>query len=85
VSLFASNAANYSAYAICAEEGDCTPDTSGNFSVLLVGGTSAAPPGMAGIMALVDQKYGRQGQADYTLHALAEQHPAAFNDIMLVS
>jgi hypothetical protein len=83
VSLFASNGPNYSAYAICAEEGDCTPDASGNFSVFLVGGTSAAAPAMAGIMALVDQKYGRQGQADYTLYPLAQQQPAAFHDITL--
>ena len=83
VALFAANGPNYSAYAICGEEGDCTPDTSGNFSVFLVGGTSASAPGMAGIMALVDQKHGRQGQADYTLYPLAQQQPAAFNDITL--
>lgn len=83
VSLFAADGPNYSAVAICAEEGDCTPDASGNFSVFLVGGTSASAPGMAGIMALVDQKYGRQGQADYTLYPLAQQQPAAFHDITL--
>ena len=83
VSLFAANGPNYSSIAICAEEGDCTPDASGNFSVFLVGGTSAAAPEMAGVMALVDQKYGRQGQADYTLYPLAQQQPAAFHDITL--
>lgn len=83
ISLFAANGPNYSALAICSQEGDCTPDAGGNFSVFLVGGTSASAPGMAGIMALVDQKHGRQGQADYTLYPLAQQQPAAFHDITL--
>jgi len=39
---------------------------------------------MAAIMALIDQKYGRQGQADYTLYALAQQKPSAFHDITMV-
>jgi hypothetical protein len=83
VSLFASNGANFSIYAICAEAGECTPDSSGNFSLDLVGGTSASAPAMAGIMALVVQKYGRQGQADATLYPLAQQKPSAFHDITL--
>jgi hypothetical protein len=83
VSLFASNGANLSADAICAGGGECTPDSSGNFSVDLVGGTSASTPAMAGIMALVVQKYGRQGQADTTLYPLAQQKPSAFHDITL--
>jgi hypothetical protein len=40
---------------------------------------------MAGIMALVDQKYGRQGQADFTLYPLAHQMPSAFHDVTLGS
>ena len=32
-------------------------------------------------MALINQKYGRQGQADFTLYALANQHPSVFHDI----
>ncbi len=39
----------------------------------LVGGTSAATPSMAGILALVEQKNGAfQGQANYTLYKLAQ-------------
>lgn len=38
---------------------------------------------MAGIVALVVQKYGRQGQAGRVLYALAQQKPAAFHDITL--
>lgn len=35
------------------------------------GGTSFVAPAFAGIMALINQKYGRQGQADNVLYALA--------------
>jgi subtilase family serine protease len=83
VSLFASNGANLSAYAICAYEGECAPGSGGNAQVFLVGGTSASAPAMAGIMALVDQKYDRQGQAGFVLYPLAQQKPAAFHDITL--
>ena len=83
VSLFASNGANYSGYIICDYEGACMPDASGNFTYDFVGGTSASAPAMAGIMALVVQKYGRQGQANSVLYPLAQQKPAAFRDITL--
>jgi hypothetical protein len=82
VSLFAADGANLSAYVICANPGDCTPD-SGQIPVSVVGGTSASSPAMAGIMALVDQKYGRQGQANFVLYPLAQQVPSAFHDITL--
>ena len=85
VSLFASNGANLSAYGICAYAGECATGSGDDAAVLLVGGTSASAPAMAGIMALVDQKYGRQGQANYTLYALAQQSPAVFHDIILGS
>jgi trimeric autotransporter adhesin len=32
-------------------------------------------------MAMVNQKYGRQGQADFVLYKLATQFPASFNDV----
>ena len=83
VSLFASNGANLSAYPICAFAGECVLDGAGQAEVVLTGGTSASTPAMAGIMALVNQKYGRQGQANFTLYALAQQKPAAFHDITL--
>jgi hypothetical protein len=85
VSLFASNGANLSAYGICAYEGECAPGAGDEVGFLLVGGTSASSPAMAGIMALVNQKYGRQGQANYTLYALAQQKHAAFHDIAVGS
>lgn len=83
VSLFAAAGTNLSAYPICAQEGDCVTGSSGNEQITLVGGTSASAPSMAGIMALVNQKYGRQGQANFTLYPLARQMPSAFHDITL--
>ena len=72
VSLFASNGAN-DGYVDCDYEGACTPDASGNFGFDVVGGTSASVQAMAGIMALVVQKYGRQGQADTVLYPRAAE------------
>ncbi len=83
VSLFAALGTNMSGYPICAVQGDCVPDSRGNEQVTMVGGTSAAAPAMAAIMALVNQKYGRQGQANFTLYPLAHQVPGAFHDITL--
>jgi len=85
VSLFASNGVNLSAYPICAYEGECAVGAGGEAEVFLAGGTSASAQAMAGIMALVVQKYGRQGQANFTLYPLAQQKPGAFHDITLGS
>lgn len=82
VSLFAADGLNDSYVPICANDGDCQPGAS-TTQVTGVGGTSAAAPSMAGIMALVNQKYGPQGQADYTLYPLAKQYPAAFHDVTM--
>jgi subtilase family serine protease len=82
ISLFASNGANLSAYPICAFPGECAAGVN-DVEVSLTGGTSASSPAMAGIMALVNQKYGRQGQANFTLYPLAQQQPSAFHDITL--
>ncbi len=82
VSLFAADGFNYSFYPFCYADGDCQP-ASGSSLVQIsgAGGTSFASPIFAGIMALVDQKYGPQGQADYVLYPLKAQYPAAFHDI----
>jgi subtilase family serine protease len=79
VSLFAANGFNNSYYPICASDGDCEGGSTVQISG--IGGTSAASPAFAGIMALVNQKYGRQGQANYVLYPLATQFPSAFNDV----
>ncbi len=84
VSLFSANGANYSFYPICATDGDCQTSGLGASDLVQiygVGGTSASSPAFAGIMALVDEKWGRQGQADNILYALKAQYPAAFHDI----
>jgi subtilase family serine protease len=83
VSLFASNGANMSAYAICPFQGACAPGADNSTEIYLVGGTSASSPAMAGIMALIDQKYGRQGQANFTIYPLSQQKPSAFHDVTL--
>ena len=82
VSLFAANGYNISYYPICAVDGDCQTVASGDtVQISGVGGTSAASPSFAGIMALVNQKYGRQGQANFVLYPLSKQVPTAFNDV----
>jgi hypothetical protein len=87
VSLFASNGYNGIFWPMCAEEGDCSEvdPTTGETFITGVGGTSASSPAMAGIMALVNQKYGPQGQADFTLYPLAVQFPEVFNDVKIGS
>ena len=103
VSLFASDGAQYgSAYLICASglggdkpgDVDCTPPAAGAIAAgtyntfQAVGGTSAAAPAFAGMLALVIQQLQaggatnvRLGQADYTLYPLSQQHPSAFHDV----
>lgn len=82
VSLFAANGLNASYYPICYADADCQPASGSSLiQITGIGGTSASSPAFAGIMALVNQKYGRQGQADYVLYPLAKQYPAAFHDV----
>jgi subtilase family serine protease len=83
VSLFAANGDNNSFYPICATDGDCQTAGIGSNLVQIygVGGTSASSPAFAGIMALVVEKWGRQGQANNILYALKTQYPAAFHDV----
>ena len=89
LSLYAANGMNDSFYPICASletsSDGCSAGSSGLVNIYGVGGTSASTPAMAGIMALVNQKYGRQGQANFTLYPLAAQHPSVFHDVALGS
>jgi trimeric autotransporter adhesin len=80
VSLFAADGINASFTPICAVDGDCQTGSSG-VQISGVGGTSVAAPSFAGIMALVNQLYGPQGQANFVLYPLATQFPAAFHDV----
>ena len=81
VSLFAANGLNDSFYAVCAADGDCQNSPSPQISGF--GGTSVASPAFAGVMALVNQAYGPQGQANYELYPLAAKTPGAFRDVTL--
>ena len=82
VSMFGALYSNLVITPTCAGDGDCQPAAAGGVVQLSeVGGTSVSAPSFAGIMALVNQKYGPQGQADYVLYPLAQQYPAAFNDV----
>ena len=82
VSLFASDGFNGSFYIVC--EADALPagytscdSAYGQPYFLGVGGTSAAAPSFAGIMALVNQKTGeQQGNANYVLYPLAAKSGA---------
>jgi subtilase family serine protease len=76
ISLFASNGAWGSFYL------ECMSDTAQGGAVCTVrndavvqggGGTSFSAPAMAGIQALINQKFGRQGDANYVYYALAHQ------------
>jgi len=84
VSLFAADGINASYYPICASDGDCQSASGSNpVQITGIGGTSAAAPAFAGIMALVNQATNnRQGQADMVLYPLAAQYPAAFHDVV---
>lgn len=92
VSFLAGNGFDYVSWGICTDQDtdangnplvDCTPDNNGNFNIYGVGGTSAAAPAFAGILALVKQSTGqRQGQADYVLYNLARSSPSLFHDVV---
>src|SRR6266478_4624505 len=83
VSLFSSDGQNGSFYIVCQSDQDITGDTGCNLTTFstaspfhdfqAVGGTSAAAPTFAGIIALINQKTGqRQGNANITLYSLAK-------------
>ncbi len=83
VSLFASNGFVGNFYIVC--QSDLSPSgmcdvNSASTDLAGYGGTSVASPAFAGIMALVTQGNGRQGNANYVLYKLAaQQNPANCN------
>jgi hypothetical protein len=93
VSFLAGNGFYGAAWGLCTDQdtdaygnpvSDCAPPTTGNsFYLTGIGGTSAAAPAFAGMLALVKQKTGtRLGQADYVLYHLAKTNYAAvFHDV----
>lgn len=85
VSLFAAAGENDSAYPVCTVYANCTQQPNLGLVLTEAGGTSASAQAMAGILALVVQKYGRQGQAAWEFYPLATQHPEAFHDVAVGS
>jgi trimeric autotransporter adhesin len=95
VSLLAGNGLYGAAWGLCTDLDydpsngivvpDCagTPTTGNNFNLTGVGGTSAAAPAFAGVLALAAQKAGgRLGQADYVLYNLAKSnYSTVFHDV----
>jgi hypothetical protein len=79
VSLFASNGFLDSFYVIC--QSDRVGGTCDLSNLQGYGGTSVASPAFAGIMALVNQKWGLQGNANLVLYNLASKQPTAFHDV----
>jgi len=87
VSLFAGDGMNASFYVFCEIDANAflTPPGSSTSCDLNspytdfqgAGGTSASAQAFGGIMALVNQKYGRQGNANYVLYPLAAQSGAS--------
>jgi subtilase family serine protease len=83
VSLFSSDGFNKTFYIVCESDQDITGDTGCSLTKFTstppfhdfqaVGGTSAATPTFAGIVALINQKTGqRQGNVNYVLYSLAK-------------
>ncbi|HMD33149.1 MAG TPA: S53 family peptidase, partial [Candidatus Acidoferrales bacterium] len=76
ISLFAGNGVWGSFYVECLSDVNqggtaCTPTNDAIF--LGGGGTSFSSPAMAGILALIEQRFGRQGNINYVLYPMAAQ------------
>ena len=79
VSLFAGDGFNATFYVICERDANAAGGGSASSCDLSspylnfqgVGGTSASAQAFAGVMALVNQAHGRQGNANYVLYPLA--------------
>jgi hypothetical protein len=87
LSLFAGIGLHYSFYVFCQMDANASNEGSSTSCNLNspytnfqgAGGTSISVQAFAGIMALVNQKYGRQGNANYVLYPLAAQNPSGCN------
>jgi len=87
VSLFAGDGRNFSYYVICRMDANANNGGSSGSCDLNspyldfqgAGGTSTSTQAFAGVMALVNQRYGRQGNANYVLYPMAAQSGASCN------
>ncbi|HXZ13753.1 MAG TPA: protease pro-enzyme activation domain-containing protein [Candidatus Sulfotelmatobacter sp.] len=84
LSLFASNGVWNSFYPLClsdTSQGGTTCTAENDAIFLGAGGTSFSSPAMAGILGLIEQRFGKQGDANFVLYPLAAQQffrPDAF-------
>ena len=79
-----SSSPNHDGYIICSQGGcgNGFRQDQQNDNLDVIGGTSAASPVFAGIVALLNQKLGsRLGNVNPTLYTLAASTPSAFHDI----
>jgi subtilase family serine protease len=85
VSMFASDGAMWGHYAVVCfsdEQNGGAPCAGAPLNWAGFGGTSLAAPVMAGVQALVNQKYGgSQGNPNFVLYALAASTPSAFHSV----
>jgi subtilase family serine protease len=74
--------ADHDGYLMCTNGGCTNGFRAADNTLTVVGGTSAASPTFAGIVALLDQKTGSsQGNINSTLYGLAAASSSAFHDI----
>ena len=85
-----SASADHDGYLVCSSVEDPqfgTPCTTGFVSdqgfIFLAGGTSAGAPAFAGMLTLLVQKLGPQGNINPTLYGIAAANPAVFHDITI--
>lgn len=69
-------------YVYCTNGGCTNGFLSATSTLSIVGGTSAGSPAFAGILALVVQKLGPQGNINPDLYVLAQSAPEAFHDVV---
>ena len=80
VSLFSGDGDNNSEFLFCAAAQDCASSGT-NQSFTAIGGTQNSAAVFAGIMSLVVQQHGPQGNANPTLYSLFKTKPSVFHSI----
>ncbi|MGB8769596.1 MAG: S53 family peptidase, partial [Candidatus Korobacteraceae bacterium] len=80
--LALSSSADHDGYLICSQSSCVTGYRKSDQTLTVIGGTSAAAPTFAGIVALIAQETNdRQGNVNQFLYSLATSSPNAFHDI----
>ncbi len=73
---------DHDGYLVCSQGSCVNGFRAANSTLTVVGGTSAGAPTMAGIIALINQKAGSQGNVNPKFYALAASSPEVFHDII---